>query len=122
MAALNIKAFTPHYEVVANGVVIIPSDSYVEFSILDLKYRFSFLNDETERVHYAKNMIGEDTPNEYMDIVFYNVPSTLLATPSNVIELGTIDDKKLCLRFSISTIQRENNSDLIIMYNWLMER
>lgn len=122
MDALTVKTFTPEHEVIADGIVIIPCDSYVEFVIQNLKYRLSFTNDGEERVHYSASVKEKDTPNAYMDITFYNIPSTLLATPSNVIELGTMDGKKICLRFSISTIQRANGSDYVLMYNWLIEK
>ena len=117
-----IKVNTSRYEVVADGVIIISSDSYVDFSVLGLNYRLRFSNDETEGVHYTKNIAAKNTPIEYMDIVFYNVPSSLFTTPSDVIELGNIEGKKLCLRFSISTIQGENNREFILTYNWLMEK
>jgi hypothetical protein len=122
METLTVKTFTPDHEVIADGVVIIPSDSYVEFLIQNLKYRLSFTNDGEERVHYSASVKEKDTSNAYMDIVFYNVPSLLFTTPSNVIELGTMEGKKLCLRFSLSTIQRGNISDYVLMYNWLMEK
>jgi len=122
MAKITIKTSTLQYEVIADGVIIIPSDSYVEFSISELTYRLRFANDDTERVHYTRNIVEQDTSNKYMEIVFYNIPSTLFTTPSNVIELGNIKGKKLCLRFSISMVHRENGSDFVLMYNWLIEK
>ena len=122
MTAIEIKTFTPNDELVADGVVIMPTDSFVECSIRNLKYRLSFASDDTKEAHFTTNIKEKDTPNACMEIVFYNVPSSLFATPSNVIELGTIEGKKLCLRFSISTIYRDNSSDYALMYNWLIEK
>lgn len=122
MDALEIKTSTPQYYVIADGVIIIPRDSYIEFSVSGLTYRLRFSDDDTERVHYTRNIMEQNTPNEYMDIIFYNVPSSLFATPAEVIELGTIEGKKLCLRFSVNTIKRDGSSDLILMYNWLREK
>lgn len=123
MDSLTMKVSTPQYEVVTDGVIIFPCDSYVEFSISELTYRLRFSEDGTERAHYTRNIVEqESTPNKYMEIVFYNIPSSLFATPSNVIELGTIKGKKLCMRFSISTAQRKDGNDFVLMYNWLVER
>lgn len=119
---MEINVFTSNYEVISNGTIIIPSDEFVEFSIQNLRFRLSFTQDDTEKTHYSTTIVEKETPNSYMNVVFYNVPSLLFATPSNVIELGTIEGKKLCLRFSISTIKSEGRVDLVLVYNWLKEK
>lgn len=119
---MEIKVFTSSYEIISNGTIVFPSDEFVEFTIQNLRFRLSFTTDDTEKTHYSTNVKDKESSNSYMEVVFYNIPSLLFATPSNILELGSIDGKRLCLRFSISTIKNDNKTNLVLVYNWLMEK
>lgn len=120
---MEFKIFTSDYEVIANGNVVFPFDSYVEFNIKNLKYRISFKNDDTNESHYVGHVKDKDTPNAYMDITFYNIPDMTFAIPTNNIELGALDGKKIFFRFSVSIIHHSDNTDdILLVYNWLKER
>ena len=64
---------TPDKDVLATGSLILPStESYVEFLISNLKFRFTFLEDSEKGQRIEGGVIGEDE-DKYYSIRCFNM-------------------------------------------------
>lgn len=116
---------TGNFEIIDSGAVIVPSCEYLEFEIKSLRFRFIFQeNKDTEGHQTTPNITGtlaNDGVSDYLSITVINFKS-LFASPNQMLEVGTLEGKKLYVRFSVVPIGAENEQTRIFNYTWYKEK
>ena len=118
-----MKITTSNYEILDTGSIVLPYNEYLEFEIESLKYRISF-NEECESENKDQSRITgqivQEEGGSYFSLKVINYNS-LFSTPIQLLEMGTIDGKKLFLNFSViplSGSENNNNKTRVFHYTW----
>jgi len=113
---------TEHYDIISSGSVIVPPGEYLEFEINTLRFRFYFK--DTTPSNSAQTNSGitvslvSDEAGQYLSINVNNFNS-LFASPTNMLELGTIEGKALSVWFSIVGLSGSNGEQIkVFHYTW----
>lgn len=116
-----MKVSTNKYDILESGSVIVPVNEYVEFDIEGLRYRFLFINDNTEDSKGVASISGsltKDDQGDYFAIEVKNYKG-LFYSPSDLIKVGELGGKDLYVYFSIVTVSDDNNAVLrVFHYTW----
>lgn len=114
---------TKSHEIIDTGCVIIPYGEYLEFQIRNLKFRVVFEEEMTEPTE-SKIEIGVKGSGEssYMEILLYNQNQSYFSGLNEMLELATIDDRKVLLLFRVQSISNSSNREhKIFYYTWFHE-
>lgn len=126
---MDVKLTTEKSEIIASGSVIIPNDDYVQFELEGLKFRFVFILEqkgEDSSVTITKRIEKDNNNNtECLSIIISNVKRALFGSLGHSMQVATIDNKNLSIRFSIVSINRDtklNSEDKILFYTWYLAK
>ena len=117
-----IKKIKSH-EIIDTGCVIIPHGEYLEFQISNLKFRVVFEEEKTDPTE-SNIQIGVkgSAENSYMEILLYNQSQSYFSGLNEMIELATIDNRKLWFMFRVQSISNGSKSEhKIFYYTWFHE-
>lgn len=122
---MTVEISTSKYIILESGCVIVPEDDYVEFNIKGARFRFVFTQNETDSTDDCACVTGtlkKDTEGDYLEVDINNYKA-MFSTPSQTLNVGTIDEKSLYVNFS--TVPLADNSRIkcrIIIYSWYKEK
>lgn len=113
---------TSKYDIIESGSILIPDDDYVDFSFSDLRFRLFFESGYGEKSKDDASISGtikSDNNGTYLQISVknYNRP---FATPTEILNVGTIDGRSLYFSFSVVPIgnEGENPKCRLVVYSW----
>lgn len=116
-----MNKYTENYDILETGSVVLPPNEYLEFEIGGLKFRFSFL-DEVEGSNPVQTKVtgqliqGSGKSILSIKVINYN---SLFTTPPHMLEMGTLDGKRLFVLFSVVSLSAdENNKMRVFHYTW----
>jgi hypothetical protein len=120
---MPIKITTDKYDVISNGVLIIPNKAPTTMQVSGLKFVFRFENDSSRGndidAHPHKNDQGEI---DYFEIVVYNSDTSSITSYDSPLEVASINDKDLGLMFSLMTLSGDTYKHKILFYTWLLKK
>lgn len=97
-----------------SGSVITPADANVSFSILDLEYVFSFVNDDS-----AKPQIKQKSnTGKRMEIELVNFNDIVGVGNINPLPMGQINGQDLFIMFRVSKLQEGGKT---MHYSWYLK-
>ena len=121
---MTVKLSTEQFEIISSGSVIIPFNDYVEFAIENLRFRFTMIQNRSygQQGKFQTNL-ERDEKGECLVISLINFSSSFFATPNQELRLAHLQDKDLCLRFSVTAINKTANGfDGLLFYTWLLSK
>lgn len=122
---MDIKISTQNYDIINTGCAIVQMGEYIEFEINNLKFRIVFIEEDgaQNNGHIATRIEQAETQNAYLGIYIYNQKNAFFSSIPNLLNVATIENKTLFLKFSIQSInEREGNSDKILFYSWYLNK
>lgn len=121
---MEMTISTERFDIISTGAVIIPADDYVEFAIENLRFRFNLIQNDNEAAQGTiQTNIEQDDKGECMIISLVNFSSSFFATPSQELRVAYLNNKELYLRFSVTSINRFNDSfDSLLFYTWMLTK
>lgn len=121
---MDISIATEGFDIISSGSVIIPSNDYVEFTIENLRFRFSMVqnSNETENGVIQTN-IESDNIGQCLIITLVNFSSSFFATPKKALHLAKVDNRDLFIKFSLTSINdNEEGTDGLLFYTWMLSK
>lgn len=122
---MNIEISTINHIIIDSGCIIVPEEEYVEFKIEGLRFRFTFVQDDTLQDEKDSSITGEvskDEEGEMLNIVVYNYTG-LFATPTQMMNVAQINGKQLSVKFSIVELQSIGTQPMrIFHYTWYQSK
>lgn len=122
---MDVKVSTQNYDIIDAGCVIVQIGEYLEFGIGDLKFRFVFVEDvdAPNEGHIETRIEQPGTPSAYLGIYVHNQKNAFFGSSPNLLNVATIENKALFLKFAIQSInERDGNSDKILFYTWYLTK
>lgn len=122
METINVEKKTKDSYIIDSGSVIIQNGDFVEFNILNLKYRILFRNECNDCLPSVETEMSKND-DKFMNIILYNQEKSAFSGSSKKMHLGNFGDKKLWFIYSVLSINRksENESDKILFYTWMYD-
>ncbi len=120
----DVTISTEHYDIISSGNVVLQMGEYLEFQIMNLRFRIVFAESSDEQEGRIQQTVeNQGSPDAYMLITFYNQHKAFFSSVSSLSSVATIDGKHLYLKFSIQAINNVNdNSDKIFFYTWYLDK
>lgn len=123
----KMKITTNRYDILESGSVIVPSNEYLEFELVGLRIRFEFIEEPANADGTTNSSITGAIVNEgdqqYLSVRITNYNS-LFDTPTQMLEVGNVEGKKLTVCFSIVGLSSQNNTNRlrVFHYTWYKEK
>lgn len=122
MEEISVNKKTDDSYIIDSGSVIVQNGNYVEFNILNLKYRVQFKEDSD--INFTDVEIKMDKGDDnFMNIILYNQEDFTFLGSSKKLHLGNFGNKKLWFLYSVLAVNKnpKNESDKILFYTWMYE-
>ena len=121
---MEVKISTERFDVIGSGSVIIPANDYVEFSIENLRFRFNMVQSDGDAQRGTiQTNVETDERGQCLIITLVNFTSSFFATPREALRLASINNKDLCLKFSLMSINpTEYGPDGLLFYTWMLSK
>ncbi|MDE5629143.1 MAG: hypothetical protein K2I69_06230 [Muribaculaceae bacterium] len=120
---IPVTISTDKYNVISNGVLIIPNKEPTTMQISGLKFTFRFENDNARGndidAHPHKDEQGDI---DYFEIVIYNSDTSSITSYDAPFVVASINDKDLGLMFSLMTLSGDTYKHKILYYTWLLKK
>lgn len=122
METISIKKKTADSYIIDSGSIIVQDGDYVEFEILNLKYKVIFRNEGNNNLPSVETKMDKED-DRFMNIILYNQEKSTFSGSYKRMHLGNFGDKKLWFIYSVLAINRKNESesDKILFYTWMYE-
>lgn len=122
---MKIEISTSNYIILDSGSIIIPESEYVEFKMKDLRFRFTFAQDETLQKEGKSKVTGEvseDAEGNLFNMTVYNFTG-LFASPTQMMNVAQIEGNQISVRFSIVELPTsEAQPTRIFHYTWYQSK
>lgn len=120
----GVTISTEHYDIISSGSVVLQMGEYLEFQVMNLRFRIAFAESSDEQDgRIQRTIVNDGTPDAYMLITFYNQHKAFFSSVSSLSSVATIEGKHLYLKFSIQAINNiDDNSDKIFFYTWYLDK
>lgn len=120
-----VKIVTEKYDIIHSGSLIISDDDYCQFDILDLRFRFIFLNklnDEKSgkdiRLEWHTEKDNDD--NEFLLVSMINFAELENRTSvTEFLNLASHDGHRLLFNFTMEPLKK---SMYLMNYTWYLEK
>lgn len=116
---------TERYEILKSGSLIVSSDDYIQFDIMDLRFRFIFLNEinnknktDGERVEWHTERDADNKEFLLVSMINFESLDTRL-TMTEFLNLASHDGRRVLVNFIIDPLQ---NSSYLMHYTWYLEK
>lgn len=122
---MNVEISTTKYKILQSGSVIVPFGEDVEFNIEGLTFRFKFQNDVKEdgKLKDSSFNMSTDEGEKCLNINLVNMKNSFCATNTRIIDVATIKDEKLFLKFCITSINKQKEEcDYLLNYTWYLQK
>ncbi len=120
---MPVKITTDKYDVVSNGVLIIPNKAPTTMQVSGLNFVFRFENDSNRGndidAHPHKD---EQGGIDYFEIIVYNSDTSSITSYDSPLDVASINDKDLGLMFSLMTLSGDTYKHKILFYTWLLKK
>ncbi len=118
-----------NYVVLSSGSIIIHESVDSEFIFSNLRFVVSF-DTELDSVgavgpgRFTSVVELDDDGNEYLKLTLYNQSDSMFSSYSKMIDVATLHDHKLYLKFCVNSINTNGSAkeDKIFFYTWLLEK
>lgn len=124
----QVKLLTGNYDIIDSGCVVLQMGEYLEFQVVDLKFRVVFIDESviegvTREGRISTEVVNPSSADAYYRITLYNQDMAFFSSSSNFLDVATLGGKSLKLKFSVQAINnREGSSDKIFFYTWYLEK
>ena len=116
----DVTISTEHYDIISSGNVVLQMGEYLEFQIMNLRFRIVFAESSDEQEGRIQQTVeNQGSPDAYMLITFYNQHKAFFSSVSSLSSVATIDGKHLYLK-AINNVN--DNSDKIFFYTWYLDK
>ena len=117
MERIDVEKNTNNSCIIDSGSIIIQNGDYVDFKILNLKYRVIFRNEYDNIIPSVETKIDKKDDN-FMSVILYNQENSTFSGSYKKMHLGNFGDKKLWFLYSVLAINKRNEkeSDKILFY------
>ena len=121
----KIKVSTQYHVILDSGTIILPANEYCEFEIENLRFRFSFFeraeeNDQEKKSEITGALVQEGG-GSYLSFNIVNFDGPF-STPRRLLEVGTLNGKKLFFSFSVGALVGNDNPSRMFHYTWYTEK
>lgn len=108
-------------EIIENGVILLNSSQKLEFEFDEFALRFivNFEKSHEKKEPHIKTEIN--TSKDYLSINLFNFENTQNVGYDILLPLAHIKGKALSLKFRITTIDTDQNPDIIFNYSWYLD-
>ncbi len=122
MERIDVEKNTNNSCIIDSGSIIIQNGDYVDFKILNLKYRVIFRNEYDNIIPSVETKIDKKDDN-FMSVILYNQENSTFSGSYKKMHLGNFGDKKLWFLYSVLAINKRNEkeSDKILFYTWMYD-
>lgn len=129
--SITQKILIGEYEVLSSGSLIVPSSKVIEFIFDNLNFRVVFETEKDEdgnltQGHYTLNIEQEtDSSAKFLKISMYNQNKVFFSSSNSMIQVATLNHRKLYLKFCINSInmqEHEDKEEKIFYYTWFLEK
>lgn len=120
----DVKISTDRYKILSSGCIIVPSLESLMFEFKELRFKISFLADDSNSPKYVSN-VEKDDKGEFLSILLCGFENSFLLSSNKEIHVSYIDNKPLYLKFSVISINRngaDNSEDKIFYYTWFIQK
>lgn len=120
----DFKISTDRYEILSSGCIIVPSLESLMFEFESLRFKISFLTDDSNTPKYVSN-VEKDDKGELLSILLYGFENSFLLSSNKEIHVSYINKRPLYLKFSVISINQngaDNSEDKIFYYTWFIQK
>lgn len=124
--AMNISVKTTNYNILASGSVIVPYKEYLDISIDDLNFRFSFHEENStdkKNGRFEVEIKNNEREEKVLEIKLFNMNTSLFGTPSQILQVGHYEGRILYVQFSVVSIKEENDAvQQLLFYTFYQDK
>ena len=120
----DVKISTDRYEILSSGCIIIPSLESLMFEFEGLRFKISFLAEDSSAPKFVSN-VDRDDKGDFLSILMYGFENSFLLSSNKEIHVGYLENKPLYLKFSVISINKnetDNSEDKIFYYTWFIQK
>ena len=120
----DVKIYTDRYEILSSGCIIIPSLESLMFEFEGLRFKISFLAEDSSAPKSVSN-VDRDDKGDFLSIIMYGFENSFLLSSNKEIHVGYLENKPLYLKFSVISINKngtDNSEDKIFYYTWFIQK
>lgn len=124
--AMNVKVETNNYNILASGSVIVPYTEYLDISLDNLNFRFSFHkenNDNANKGRFEVEICKNAKEEDILEIKLFNMNSSLFGTPSKMLQVGHFGGYVLYLQFSLVALKEvDDAAQQLLFYTFYQDK